>query len=204
MMKMAMEKDVASAIKQYRDLKASQPGNYDFGEPELNTLGYQLLQMRRAPEAIEIFKLNVEAYPQGFNAYDSLAEAYMMRGDKDLAIANYKKSLELNPQNTNAADKLKSLTTERREAKVDPKLYDAYAGDYELAPNFIMTITSQEGRLMSQITGQPKVELFPSSETEFFLKVVDAQVTFVKDAQGQVKGLVVHQGGRDHEAKKVK
>jgi cytochrome c-type biogenesis protein CcmH/NrfG len=60
-------------------------------------------------EAIEIFKLNVEAYPQGFNTYDSLGEAYMVNGDKELAIQNYKKSLELNPQNSNATAMLKKL-----------------------------------------------------------------------------------------------
>jgi tetratricopeptide (TPR) repeat protein len=63
----------------------------------------------KVKEAIEIFKLNVEAYPQGFNTYDSLAEAYMNANQLELAIANYKKSLELNPNNTNAAAVLKTL-----------------------------------------------------------------------------------------------
>ena len=58
----------------------------------------------KAKEAIEIFKLNVEAYPQGFNTYDSLAEAYMTVNERELAIQNYKKSLELNPNNTNAVE----------------------------------------------------------------------------------------------------
>ena len=60
-------------------------------------------------EAIEIFKLNVEAYPKASNTYDSLAEAYMANGDKELAIQNYKKSLELNPKNENAIEALKKL-----------------------------------------------------------------------------------------------
>ena len=68
-----------------------------------------LLAQKKLKEAIEILKLNVEAYPQGFNTYDSLGEAYMNNGDKELAIKNYKKSLELNPQNTNAVDMLKKL-----------------------------------------------------------------------------------------------
>ena len=104
-----MEKDVQAAIKQYRELKATQKDAYDFSEPQLNTLGYQLLQMKRVKDAIEILKLNVEMYPQGFNTYDSLGEAYMVNGDKQLAIQNYKKSLELNPKNTGAIDKLKKL-----------------------------------------------------------------------------------------------
>ena len=104
-----IEKDVQAAIKQYRELKATQKDAYDFSEGQLNGLGYQLLQMKRVKDAIEIFKLNVEMFPQGFNAYDSLGEAYMENGDKQLAIQNYKKSLELNPKNTGAVEKLKKL-----------------------------------------------------------------------------------------------
>jgi CubicO group peptidase (beta-lactamase class C family) len=103
------EKGIEAGIAQYRDLKAKQAATYDFAEAELNQLGYQLLRSGKAREAIEIFKLNVEAYPQGFNTYDSLAEAYMTINERDLAILNYKKSLELNPNNTNAAEILKRL-----------------------------------------------------------------------------------------------
>ncbi len=104
-----MEKDVQAAIKQYRELKATQKDAYDFGEPQLNGVGYQLLQMKRVKDAIEILKLNVEMFPQGFNTYDSLGEAYMVNGDKQLAIQNYKRSLELNPKNTGATENLKKL-----------------------------------------------------------------------------------------------
>lgn len=103
------EKDVQAAIKQYRELKATQKDAYDFSEQQLNTLGYQLLQMKRLKDAIEIFKLNVEMFPKGFNTYDSLGDAYRESGDKDLAIQNYKKSLELNPNFTPTAEKLKKL-----------------------------------------------------------------------------------------------
>lgn len=103
------EKDVQTAIRQYRELKATQKDAYDFSEPQLNGLGYQLMQMKRVKDAIEIFKLNVEMFPQGFNTYDSLGEAYMVNGDKQLAIQNYQKSLELNPKNTGAVEKLKKL-----------------------------------------------------------------------------------------------
>ena len=94
------------------------------------------------------------------------------------------------------------LPSPRKEVRVDPKLYDLYVGDYELAPGFIITIVRQGDRLVSRATGQPEVELFPESETRFFLKVVDAQVDFVKDASGRVTGLVLHQGGQDLPAKR--
>jgi hypothetical protein len=101
--------DVSSAIEQYRHLKKEQPAIYEFGEDELNGLGYRLLQTHRTRDAIEIFKLNVEAFPKSGNAYDSLAEAYLANGDRDLSIANYKHSLELSPANHNAEQQLKKI-----------------------------------------------------------------------------------------------
>ena len=92
---------------------------------------------------------------------------------------------------------------ERVAAKVDPKIYAAYAGDYELQPGAVLTISKEENRLMAQLTGQQKFEVFPESETKFFYQVVDAQISFKKDAQGKVTGLVLHQRG-DHEAKKTR
>jgi CubicO group peptidase (beta-lactamase class C family) len=203
-----LEKDVASAVNQYRELKATQPRDYDFREEQLNTLGYQLLQMKKVVEAIEIFKLNVAAYPQGSNTYDSLGEAYMVHGDNELAIANYKKSLELNPKNTGATMALERLTARQKlidqDHELSEALYGDYAGDYELAPNFIITITLENGKLMSQATGQQKAELYSSSPTEFFLKVVDAQITFEKNQDGQVKQLILHQNGRNMPARKIR
>jgi dienelactone hydrolase len=104
-----LERGVDAAIKQYYELKKNQPAFYDFGEPELNQLGYALMADQKLKAATEILKLNVAEYPQSFNTYDSLGEAYMNDGQRDLAIKNYKKSLELNPQNTNAVDMLKKL-----------------------------------------------------------------------------------------------
>lgn len=109
-MKTIQQQDVNAAIKQYHELKATEPTAYDFGEDQLNGLGYQLLEMKKFKDAIRILELNVEAYPQSSNAYDSLAEAYMDNGDKDLAIKSYKKSLELNRANENAKKMLKQLT----------------------------------------------------------------------------------------------
>jgi CubicO group peptidase (beta-lactamase class C family) len=198
-------KDVASGIKQYRELKAGpSAGEYNFAETELNSLGYRLLQMRKIADAIEIFKLNIEMYPQSANVYDSLGEAYRAHGDKDLAVANYQKSLELDPKNTNATAKLAALKNDQKEVKVDPKIYDTYAGDYELGPGLTITITSENGKLMGQPTGQQKFELFPSSETEFSLKIVDAEVTFVKDERGKVTELILNQNGRRMTAKKIR
>jgi CubicO group peptidase (beta-lactamase class C family) len=107
------DKGLDAAIKEYQELKKDKPKEYDFSPAELNQLGYAFLQAGRTDDAIKIFQLNVEAYPQDYNAYDSLAEAYAAKGDKALAIKNYAKSLELNPDNTNAVERLSKLTKEK-------------------------------------------------------------------------------------------
>jgi CubicO group peptidase (beta-lactamase class C family) len=89
------------------------------------------------------------------------------------------------------------LPVARTVATVDPKIYDRYAGEYELGPNLVMTITRDGDRILGQLTGQPRFEIYPASETKFFLRVVEAEVTFVKDEKGAVSHLILHQGGKD-------
>jgi len=100
---------IDQAVIQYQQLKASGTTSYNFDEDELNGLGYQLIQTKKFKEAIRIFQLNVEAYPKSSNVYDSLGEGYMDDGDKALAVANYQRSLELNPKNHNAVKMLQKL-----------------------------------------------------------------------------------------------
>jgi hypothetical protein len=87
--------------------------------------------------------------------------------------------------------------------EVDPAVYDDYVGQYELMPEFILTITRREDRLFLQATGQDEAEMFPRSESEFFLKVVDASLDFVRDESGKVTGLILHQSGRDMPASRI-
>jgi tetratricopeptide (TPR) repeat protein len=98
-----------AAVKQYHDLKAAAPATYNFDEGQLNGLGYRLIRANKFKEAIRILQLNVEAYPQSSNVYDSLGEAYMNEGNKPQAIANYQKSLQLNPKNGGAVKMLQKL-----------------------------------------------------------------------------------------------
>ncbi len=93
---------------------------------------------------------------------------------------------------------------ERQAVKLDLKVYDRCVGEFELAPGAVLTIRKEGDRLMARLTGQSFLEIFPESETEFFYKAVDAQITFVKDGQGNVNALVLHQGGRDMRAKKIR
>lgn len=88
------------------------PDNLLVPENGMNAFGYEFLGRGDTDGAIEVFQLNVDLHPEGFNPWDSLAEAYMTKGDNERAIEYYQKSLELNPENTNAVDKLKELGVE--------------------------------------------------------------------------------------------
>ncbi len=92
---------------------------------------------------------------------------------------------------------------EHKEVAIDPKLFDGYVGTYQLAPNFTITVTREDDHLFLQATGQSKFQVFPEGNRDFFLKVADAQVTFVTDSTGRATELVLHQGGVDQHAKRA-
>lgn len=98
-----------TAVRHYHELKKTRKNFYDWSETELNRLGYALLSSQNVKAAIEIFKLNVAEYPASANVYDSLAEAYAAAGEREMAIKNYRRSLQLDPQNSNAVEALKKL-----------------------------------------------------------------------------------------------
>ena len=100
---------IDEAARRYHDLKTAAPATYNFDEDQLYALGYRLTQAKEYSKAIRIFQLNVEAYPQSSNVYDSLGEAYMDSGNKTQAIVNYQNSLALNPKNGNAVVMLERL-----------------------------------------------------------------------------------------------
>ncbi len=98
-----------TAIRKFNEIREDKRTTFYFEEREFNELGYRLVNTGRFGEAIEIFKLNVEMFPNSANVYDSLGEAYMKNGDNDLAIKNYEKVLEMNPESENAREMLKIL-----------------------------------------------------------------------------------------------
>jgi hypothetical protein len=79
-----------------------------------------------------------------------------------------------------------------------------YVGTYQLGPSLALDVTLSNGALYMHPTDQATLRLWPESATDFFLKEVDAQVTFVRDSSGAVSALVLHQGGQDQKAPKVK
>ena len=107
-----VEKGVAAAIGQYHALKTTQPDAYNFGENELNMLGYQLLWRGMNEAAIEMHKLNTQVYPDSANPYDSLGDTYETSGEVEPAIESYEKALERDPEMPSAMEGLKRLKPE--------------------------------------------------------------------------------------------
>ncbi|HCK98642.1 MAG TPA: serine hydrolase [Candidatus Marinimicrobia bacterium] len=100
---------VDAAVTQYHDLRNTKPALYNFDKWELNTLGHELLRLEKMTEAIEIFKLNIDSYPEFPRAYSSLGEAYRLNGNPEQAIEAFEKTLEIDPGNWYAIEKLKQL-----------------------------------------------------------------------------------------------
>ena len=99
----------AAASKAYRAFRDDPEHAYLETEADINRLGYDLLRDNKVDDAIEMFRLNVDAYPGSANTYDSLAEAYLRKGNKELAIKYYSKALEINPNFTSSLEALRQL-----------------------------------------------------------------------------------------------
>lgn len=114
-------KGAAAALEEYDVLKSQDSSKVN--EQTLNGLGYRLLYGGKESDSIAVFQKNVQEYPQSGNVYDSLGEAYAKVGQKDLAIQNYEKSLQLDPKNQNAVERLKKLKGDGGQA-MDPKIVE--------------------------------------------------------------------------------
>jgi tetratricopeptide (TPR) repeat protein len=107
--KIVQKDGIEAAIKAYMDLKNNQADEYNFAETELNMLGYRYIALGKKQEAAAILKINMEQFTNSWNANDSYADALREIGQNEKAIKYYKKSLELNPDNSNGINMLKKL-----------------------------------------------------------------------------------------------
>ncbi|GAA3604810.1 hypothetical protein GCM10022396_22530 [Flavivirga amylovorans] len=198
-------KGVDAGIAHYNTIKDSK--DYDLRENEMNGIGYQLMGSGKVDEAVKVFKLNVEAFPKSSNVYDSYGEALMNSGKNDLAIENYKKSVEINPNNLAGIEALKKLGADvsdiEKEVVVPDDILETYVGKFELMPSFIITITKEGSQLKAQATGQAKFDIFPKSENVFYLKVVNAQLTFNKNEADKVDSATLLQNGQEVTGKRI-
>ncbi len=110
------KEDYADAYNSYMKARENlDPVSFYLSARELNALGYHLISQDRLEDALKVFQLYTENYPGDGNAHDSLGEAYMLNGDDERAIASYRKSLDLNPNNKNAIKMLKRLKSKKDE-----------------------------------------------------------------------------------------
>jgi hypothetical protein len=176
-------------------------GVYRFDEQTARVItreGDKLFSQKTGGEKQEIFALSRDDFY--FPTSDSRLH---FQRDAQGKITGADFLVRFGPDST-AAKTNEPLPAERQAAQVDPALFDVYAGVYELGPGFRLAVTREGDHLMGQATGQPKLELFPESETRFFLKVVDAEIEFQRGADGKATGLTLFQGGREIPAKRVK
>lgn len=179
---------------------------YEIDENEMNDTGYSFMRDGSYDIAAKILKLNVEAFPNSFNVYDSYAEALMNLGQNDEAIANYIKSVELNPSNDNGFDMLERLGYDTTKLVDKVSIPDAvlakYVGEYELMPELIISITKEGSQLKAKATGQGQLDIFPRSETEFYIKGMPIKILFNVNQKGETESLTLFQGGREMLGKK--
>ena len=195
-----------AAEARYRALQAEEPADIRFSEQAMNRLGYYYLERGDTETAVRIFRLNVETYPESFNTYDSLGEALLAAGDREGAVVNYQKALELNPASTSARSALEALGVEAAtpEVTVDDALLERYVGRYAISPAFILTITKEGSQLYGQASvDQGRFPLHPRSDTTFYVEPVDATLVFHLDGDGPATRLTLQQNGRDTPAPRV-
>jgi len=166
------------------------------GQPNLNNYGF----------GWSIRTVHGHKLVEHGGAWQGFTCAILRYVDENLTIVVLANSAQANPGffATMIADMVNPALSPpaHKEISVDPKLFAGYVGKYQLAPDFILTISQEGNALFVQITNQPMFRLLAESERDFFLTNVDAQITFVTDAQGRATGLILHQNG-DRRAKRV-
>ena len=194
------EKGVEEGTELYNEQKAEHP-DLEY-EPLMNSLGYALLRTEAVNEAIAVFQLNVEGFPASSNVYDSLAEAYMTAGKDEVAIENYERCLELEPDNSGATSRIEwireSIAARKNPAKLSEAELRKLAGRY--GP---FNVSLSNGDLFASADMlREDYRLIPMSKEEFMLEGMGVyRLQFVFDDEGHATKLVgFHANGNKNEA----
>lgn len=145
--------DIDAAIIYYHKLKKEQPRTFNFNdENELNNLGYQLINDVRIEDAIKVLELLISEFPNSSNPYDSLGEVYLLSGNTELSLKNYKKSLKLNPENENARNYITKIEFENRAKNKFRKIYpeQQYLDDLDELAKTLTTVNPHPYKFMSK------------------------------------------------------
>ncbi len=166
-------------------------GNYAFDEDVLRSITFEdgkLFSQREGSDKLPIFPLSENRF-----IFDGGLTTYEFGIEEGKKVVNF--SARMNKSKGMETDK--KPATEKEEIAIDPEVLPEYVGEYELAPTFIISVTTKDDKLFAQATGQPQFEVFPESEDTFFLKVVAAKLVFGRDDSGKVTDVTLYQGGQE-------
>lgn len=172
-------------------------------------LSASLQDIDESPDSRPVTSITLQEFTLKFSIHSRIAYEGKLSPDRTAIIGSWKedkdspKPLEFHKATKETAWPLPDPNWGHKLATVDTRIFDGYVGRYQLTPNILLTISREGNHLYLQLTGQPRFELFPASEKEYFLKVVRAEVSFNTDSHGAATGLVLHQGGRDIPAKRI-
>jgi D-alanyl-D-alanine carboxypeptidase len=175
-------------------------GVYRIGEDEERVVsvdGGQLFTQRTGSS-----RLAVQAHSKTGFFYENLLTHFELIQDDSGEVVEMLMYSE-NSAEPERAVRVSHEVPEKSVAEIDPQIYQGYVGEYELRPGFTLTISLDGDHLFGQASGQGRAELFPESETAFFLKVVEARIVFEPGDDGRANGLVLHQGGQEIPAQRI-
>ncbi len=165
-------------------------GVYDFSDSSTRIITVQdnqLYSQRPGSSKFKLFptKKNIFSFENSFATIQ-----FQEKGDEIKALFS-------NRINKTEGIKTKKPIPINKEIQLELDILERYIGVYEINPGFDITITIEDEKLMSQATGQQKFQLFPESQTKFFLKVVDAQIEFIESENGSFESFILFQGGQE-------
>jgi hypothetical protein len=190
--------DDAAALDRY-------VGRYQFAPAAIMTVSrdgeHLMVQLTGQPK--------VEIIPDGDNEFflqviDARLSFQMDDKDRATALVLHQLGRDQRAPKIDAEAAASKDVDSAKEVTVAPEVFDRHVGEYEFGPTAVITISREGTHFYEQLTGQAKFEIFATSDREYFLKVVDARITFDVDSQMQTTSLVLHQGGREIRADKVK
>jgi CubicO group peptidase (beta-lactamase class C family) len=179
------------------EVLSSYTGVYDFEDGSTRYITFEDGQLYSQRSGSMLIKIFPQSETRFFYA-ESMATITFGENEEGQTTARFE----------NRIDKTSGVKTDKplpqhKEITVDPSILGTYVGKYELQPGFFIVVTLEDGHLMTQATGQEKFEVFPESETMFFLKVVDAKIEFLKNDTGKVDALMLYQGGAEMRAPRM-
>ncbi|NER13495.1 serine hydrolase [Leptobacterium flavescens] len=174
----------------------------------LNQVGYMLLENDPNSDwTLELFKLNVQLFPNNANLWDSLGDGYKNKNDKENAITSYKKALELDPTISASKKSLAELgitvkDTPQKEVVLSPELLKSYTGTYQLDSGHLIKIVEDKGKLYAEFAGRPGMLLTPRSEVKFAIGSRNAALLFNKNKDAKIESLTILESGEQMVAKR--